>query len=93
MPPKTPAEFVAKWLPVKLAERAASHEHFLDLCYILGQPTPAEHDKTGAEYTFEKGVSVVGPASKGSKGRRGWADVWWRGRQHDAEQEGGGCER
>lgn len=76
----TPAQFVAKWLPVKLPERAASQEHFLDLCRLLGQPTPAEYDKTGAEYTFEKGVKVAGPASKGAKGERGWADVWWRGK-------------
>ena len=32
----TPAQFVAKWLPVKLPERAASQEHFLDLCRLLG---------------------------------------------------------
>ncbi|MCH8151919.1 MAG: class I SAM-dependent DNA methyltransferase [Planctomycetes bacterium] len=76
----TPAQFVAKWLPVKLPERAASQEHFLDLCRLLGQPTPAEYDKTGAKYTFEKGVKVAGPASKGAKGERGWADVWWRGK-------------
>ncbi len=76
----TPAQFVAKWLPVKLPERAASQEHFLDLCRLLGQPTPAEYDKTGAEYTFEKGVKVDAPASKGAKGERGWADVWWRGK-------------
>ena len=56
-----PAEFVAKWSPVELPERAASQEHFIDLCRLLGQPTPAEHDATGAEYTFEKGVAVTGP--------------------------------
>jgi hypothetical protein len=28
----TPAAFVAKWKPTKLSERAASQEHFLDLC-------------------------------------------------------------
>jgi hypothetical protein len=45
-----PAEFVAKWARVELTERAASQEHFLDLCRLLGQPTPAEHDATGAEW-------------------------------------------
>ncbi|MEE9294590.1 MAG: DNA methyltransferase [Phycisphaerae bacterium] len=76
----TPAQFVAKWSKVRLPERAASQEHFIDLCRMLGQPTPAEHDATGAEYTFEKGVPVTGPASKGSRGERGFADVWWKGK-------------
>lgn len=76
----TPPEFVSKWRPVQLAERAASQEHFIDLCRLLGQPTPAEHDATGAEYTFEKGVKVTGPASEGSGGAYGFADVWWRGK-------------
>ncbi|MCO6437278.1 MAG: class I SAM-dependent DNA methyltransferase [Phycisphaerae bacterium] len=78
--PSTPAEFVAKWSEIKLSERAASQEHFLDLCRLLGQPTPAEHDATGAEYTFEKGVAPAGGASRGSAGERGFADVWWRGK-------------
>ncbi len=45
---------------------------------MLGQPTPAEHDSTGAEYAFEKGVVVSAGASKGAKGDYGFADVWWR---------------
>lgn len=76
----TPQEFVRKWSRVALPERAASQEHFLDLCRLLGQPTPASHDATGAEYAFEKGVEVSAAASKGSKGERGFADVWWRGK-------------
>jgi len=78
--PRTPAEFVAKWQPIQLPERAASQEHFIDLCRLLGQPTPAEHDATGAEYTFEKGVAVSGAASAGAKGEYGFADVWWKGK-------------
>ena len=74
------AQFIEKWKPVTLPERAASHEHFLDLCHVLGQPTPAAHDATGAEYTFEKAVPVLGPASKGSKGESGYVDAWWRGK-------------
>ena len=54
------AQFIAKWSKVSLPERAASQEHFIDLCRMLGQPTPAEHDATCAEYTFEKGVAVQG---------------------------------
>ncbi len=76
----TPAGFIAKWRRAELSERAASQEHFLDLCRLLGQPTPAEHDATGAEYTFEKGVAVTAPASRGSRGAGGFADVWWRGK-------------
>lgn len=68
----TPARFIAKWSRASLSERAASQEHFLDLCRLLGQPTPAEHDATGAEYTFEKGVQPL------AKGDYGFADVWWR---------------
>ena len=75
-----PAQFIAKWQRITLPERAASQEHFIDLCRLLGQPTPAEHDATGAEYTFEKGVSVTAGASRGSKGDSGYADVWWRGK-------------
>jgi hypothetical protein len=78
--PDTPALFIAKWSPVTLPERASTQEHFIDLCRLLGQPTPAEEDATGAEYTFEKGIPVTGPASAGSKGERGFTDVWWRGK-------------
>lgn len=76
----TPPEFVAKWSRVTQPERAVSQEHFIDLCRMLGQPTPAEHDATGSEYAFEKGVAVSGGASKGAKGDRGFADVWWKGK-------------
>ncbi len=76
----SPQQFIAKWSRVDLPERAASQEHFIDLCRMLGQPTPAEHDATGAEYTFEKGVAVTGSASRGSRGDAGFADVWWRGK-------------
>jgi len=40
--PRTPIDKVnhvcAKWQPVQLSERAASQEHFMDLCRLLGQP-------------------------------------------------------
>ena len=76
----TPAQFVAKWSRTELTERAASQEHFIDLCRLLGQPTPAEHDATGAEYAFEKGGLTTGSASRGAKGNHGFADVWWHGK-------------
>jgi hypothetical protein len=32
----TPQQFIAKWKPVALAERAAAQAHFLDFCALLG---------------------------------------------------------
>ena len=78
--PMTPAAFIAKWNRAELSERAASQEHFLDLCKLLGVKTPAELDPVGDTFTFEKGVAVPGPASAGSGGQRGFADVWYKGR-------------
>ena len=68
----TPEEFVQKWEPVTLRERASAMEHFGDLCRMLGQPTPIEADPTGERYTFEKRVSKVA-------GGNGFADVWKKG--------------
>ena len=48
-PTLTPQAFVAKWRDTTLKERAAAQEHFIDLCRLLGQPTPADHDATGAD--------------------------------------------
>jgi len=68
----TPTAFIAKWQASTRNERAAAQEHFLDLCALLGEPTP-NTDPTGTAYAFEKG------ATKASGGD-GWADVWRRGR-------------
>ena len=38
----TPQKFIAKWQRVQLSERSACHQHFLDLCDLLGQPKPAD---------------------------------------------------
>lgn len=46
--PMTPQEFVDKWRRSRLKERSASQEHFLDLCRMLGHPTPAKADPEGA---------------------------------------------
>lgn len=64
-------DFIAKWKANARSERAACQEHFIDLCNVLGEPTP-NTDPTGAAYAFEKG------ATKASGGD-GWADVWRRG--------------
>ena len=67
----TPGEFIAKWRSSELKERSASQEHFIDLCRLLGEPTPAEADPTGGHYCFERGARKDG-------GGDGWADVWKR---------------
>ena len=67
----TPNEFITKWHASELNERSAAQEHFIDLCRLLGEPTPAEADPKGDRYCFERG------ALKDSGGK-GWADVWKR---------------
>ena len=68
----TPREFIDKWQEAELKERSAAQEHFIDLCHLLGEPTPADVDKTGETYAFEKGALKSG-------GGDGWADVWKKG--------------
>ena len=48
----TPGEFIAKWRASELKERSAAQEHFIDLCRLLGEPTPADADPTGDRYCF-----------------------------------------
>ena len=69
----TPVEFIAKWRASELKERSAAQEHFIDLCRLLGEPTPAEADPTGERYCFERGA-------RKDTGTGGWADVWRQGR-------------
>jgi type II restriction/modification system DNA methylase subunit YeeA len=69
----TPQDFIHKWRPSQLRERQASQEHFLDLCHLLGEPTPAEIDIEGNSYCFDYGASKTG----GDK--EGFADVWKKG--------------
>jgi hypothetical protein len=68
----TARDFIAKWKQVELKERSAAQEHFIDLCRLLGHPTPAESDPTGESFCFERGVSKHG-------GGDGFADVWKKG--------------
>ena len=65
------ASFIAKWRASELKERSAAQEHFIDLCRLLGEPTPAEADPTGDRYCFERGA-------RKDIGGEGWADVWKR---------------
>ena len=67
----TPGDFIAKWRASELKERSAAQEHFIDLCWLLGEPTPAEADPTGERYCFERGA-------RKDTGGDGWADVWKR---------------
>ncbi len=67
----TPGEFIAKWRDSELKERSGSQEHFIDLCRLLGEPTPAEADPKGDHYCFERGA-------RKDTGGDGWADVWKR---------------
>ena len=67
-----PSDFVRKWSDSRLRERQGSQEHFIDLCRMLGEPTPAEDDPLGERYCFERGAEKVG-------GGDGWADVWRKG--------------
>ena len=68
----TPSEFIKRWSPVTQTEKAVAQSHFIDLCRLLGEPTPVEADPEGEAYCFERG------AAKDSGGE-GWADVWKRG--------------
>ncbi|MCY4089638.1 MAG: class I SAM-dependent DNA methyltransferase [Caldilineaceae bacterium] len=64
-------DFIAKWRATELKERSAAQEHFIDLCRLLDEPTPAEDDPTGQRYCFERGA-------RKDSGGSGWADVWKR---------------
>ncbi len=55
-----------------LTERQTAQEHFIDLCRLVGHPTPVEEDPSGQTYCFEKGALK-------SSGTPGFADVWKKG--------------
>lgn len=65
--------FVAKWSGSTLTERSAAQSHFIDLCAVLGHPSPTDADPKGEFFTFEKGAKTTDDGS-------GWADVWYRNR-------------
>jgi hypothetical protein len=83
-PTLTPGDFAKKWRGVTTTEKASSHSHFIDLCRMLGEPTPHEADPTGQQYAFEKRVTKAG-------GGEGFADVWkrdffaWEYKGHDKD--------
>ena len=63
--------FVAKWRDNARRESDA-REHFIDLCRLVGAPTPNDPGLPAGEYEFEKNA----PRTSGGGGR---ADVWRRG--------------
>jgi hypothetical protein len=68
----TPKDLIQKWSRSDRTERQGAQEHFIDLCRVIGEPTPNEAADPES-YTFEKGVSKV-------DGTGGFADVWKRHR-------------
>jgi hypothetical protein len=66
--PLTPQDFVSKWKRVTAREKQTYQEHFIDLCNLVGHPTPNEYDPTGRRFAFEMGVAKT-------SGGQGWADV------------------
>lgn len=67
----TPQEFIAKWgsggPAFSLNERQGAQPHFIDLCQLLGVPTPG----SSTDYIFEQDTLILGAA-------RGYADVFMR---------------
>ena len=49
-------EFVNKWRNITGTERATSQSHFIDVCALVGHPTPTENDPHGAMFAFVAGV-------------------------------------
>ena len=68
----TPQAFVDKWRFVQLKERSAYQEHFIDLCHLVGHPTPAEDDPAGTRLRSSS-------ARPNKTGGQGFADVFKRG--------------
>ena len=63
----TPRQFIEKWKGNPLKERASYQLHFIDLCALVGAPTPSP--ATADTYCFERGATRTGAG-------QGWADVW-----------------
>ena len=54
-PGLSPEQFVSKWQNVNFGEKQASQEMFLDICRLVGHPTPVEFADNQA-FTLEKWV-------------------------------------
>ena len=62
----TPQDFVAKWRHITTNERASAQPHFIDLCRLLGVPTPHDDDAAGERYAFERRAAKTGGPTKGT---------------------------
>lgn len=80
-------EFSRKWQHSALKERSAAQEHFLDLCQLLGESSPAEADPKDEWYCFEKGPArrrarqagrMSGSAGISLGSTRASAPIWMR---------------
>ena len=69
-PRMQPEHFVAKWVDAGFSEKQASQEMFLDICAVVGHPTPVDYGNPQA-FTFEKWVPG-GFADAYLEGRFGW---------------------
>jgi hypothetical protein len=62
-------DFYAKWgtggTAASLNERQGAQPHFMDLCALLGVPTPESSDN----YLFEQGTLLLGEARGKGKGK------------------------
>ena len=65
-----PEQFVAKWRNAEFGEKQASQEMFLDICALVGHPTPVEYGNSQV-FTFEKWVPG-GFADAYLEGHFGW---------------------
>ncbi len=70
LPRMRPDEFAAKWRNVEFGEKQASQEMFLDICALIGHPTPVEYGDNQV-FTFEKWVPG-GFADAFLEGSFGW---------------------
>ena len=69
-PRLSPQQFAAKWRDVHFGEKQASQEMFLDICGLVGHPTPVEYGNSEV-FTFEKWVPG-GFADAYLEGSFGW---------------------
>ena len=60
----TPGDFIAKWRASELKERSAAQEHFIDLCRLLGEPTPAEADPAGDYANDQRAIAIAESARR-----------------------------
>ena len=65
-----PQQFIAKWRDIHFGEKQASQEMFLDICGLVGHPSPVEYGNN-AVFTFEKWVPS-GFADAYLEGAFGW---------------------